>query len=61
MMTWAWTLQWALMNEHRKPDFTSLTGAYLLQLAKQLTPWEYLYSEIMWRDPIDESLPKLID
>ena len=49
MMTWAWTLQWTLMNPERKPDPKSITAEYITQLVKQLTPWEYNYSELMWR------------
>ena len=54
MMTWAWTLTWCLMNPARKFEFNGITGIYLMQLVKQLTPWEYLYSEIMWSDPVQE-------
>ena len=49
MMTWAWTLQWVLMNPNRKPDSSDYTGQYITALVKQLTPWEYNYSELMWR------------
>lgn len=54
MVLWAWTLTWCLLNPARKPDPKGITGIYLEQLVKQLTPWEYLYSEIMWNDPINE-------
>lgn len=49
MMTWAWTLQWVLLNPARKPDLSDNTGRYIKALVLQLTPWEYNYSELMWR------------
>lgn len=52
MMTWAWTLTWVLLNPARKPDPKGITAQYLVQLVGQLSPWEYLYSEIVWSDPI---------
>ena len=51
-MTWAWTLTWVLLNPARKPDPKGITAQYLVQLVGQLSPWEYLYSEIVWSDPI---------
>lgn len=49
MMTWAWTLQWMLLNEFGRPMGSGLTMLYVRELASQLTPWEYNYSELMWR------------
>lgn len=58
MMLWAWTLTWVLLNPARKPNPKGITAIYLYQLVSQLTPWEYNYSELMWRDPLDECRPK---
>ena len=55
-MTWSWTFTWSLLNPARKPEVTGITGTYLMQLSRQLTPARYLYAEVMWRDPIDECL-----
>lgn len=63
MMTWAWTLQWTLLNPHTKTSGNKRTMDYISQLVMQLTPWEYNYSELMWRfggrlpePPIQETL-----
>lgn len=49
MMTWAWTLQWTLLNPNNKPTGNRRTMKYIDQLVMQLTAWEYNYSELMWR------------
>lgn len=49
MMTWAWSLQWTLLNPNGKPTGDDRTMDYIEQLATELTSWEYNYSELMWR------------
>lgn len=48
-MTWAWTLQWTLLNPAGKPTGSDRTMDYIGQLVMGLSPWEYNYSELMWR------------
>ena len=48
-MTWAWSLQWTLLNPNGKPTGNVSTMNYIEQLAMDLTSWEYNYSELMWR------------
>lgn len=52
MMTYAWTLQWILLNPSRKPGSSTHTMAYILALLNQLTPEQQLYAELSWADPI---------
>ena len=52
MMTFAWTLQWILSDAEGRPMANERTMAYIAELCKQLTPEQYIYAEIRWRDPL---------
>jgi len=52
MMLFAWTLQWILSDAEGRPMANDETMEYVAQLAAQLTPEQYLYCELRWRDPL---------
>ena len=52
MMTFSWTLQWILSNAEGRPTANQYTMAYVAALCRQLTPAQYLYAELRWRNPL---------
>ena len=52
MMTFAWTLQLILTEAEGRPTANERTMVYVAALCRQLTPEQYLYAELRWRDPL---------